>query len=221
MVKPLLHSILKLLEGSRNGESVRSDTDKDERILREIGAQKEPNGAWTIRRDERLELSLKAVSMGADVESVVNRMNWKDFEGLVASILAEHDFKCVESFRRRGNSEVQGMEIDVIGIRGNRVVSIDAKMWGLRKGKVSALKNAAEKQMERTGRICSLFDKLSAKMTGLEHRRYILSPILVTWLVEDVEILDGVPVVPIFRLNSFLLNFESFDDLIVKYECVY
>jgi hypothetical protein len=221
MVQSLLLSILKLLESSCNGGSIRSVSDQDEKILEEIGALKESSGAWTLRRGERLELALKAVSMGAEVESVVNRMNWKDFEGLVASILAEHDFRCVESFRRRGNSEVQGMEIDVIGIRGNRIVSIDAKMWGLRKGKASALKTAAEKQKERTGLLCSLFDRLSAKMNGIEHRSYILSPILVTWLVEDVEIIDGVPVVPIFTLNSFLLNFESFDDLIVKYDCVY
>ncbi|UCE09593.1 MAG: hypothetical protein JSW61_11555 [Candidatus Thorarchaeota archaeon] len=219
MVKPRLREILNLLDSSRDGSSVYTTNDLQERILHEIGALKEPEGKWKLHRNERVELALKAVSLGAEVESVVNRMNWKDFEGMVTSILVEHGFKCTESFRRRGNLEIQGMEIDVIGLRGNRIVSIDAKMWGVRKYKSSALKSAAEKQKMRTELLCGLLDRLSAKLDGLERKKFTLSPILVTWLVEDVEFSDGVPIVPVFKLNSFLMSFESYDDLTVRFEC--
>ncbi|MHA3964217.1 MAG: hypothetical protein AM325_011855, partial [Candidatus Thorarchaeota archaeon SMTZ1-45] len=58
---------------------------------------------------------------------------------------------------------------------------------------------------------------LSKKITRLTSGNYRLVPVLVTWLVEDVELHEGVPVVPIFKLNSFILDFDQYEDLIVSY----
>ena len=55
------------------------------------------------------------------------------------------------------------------------------------------------------------------KITNLTPGDYLLFPVLVTWLVEDVELHEGVPVVPIFKLNSFILDFYQYEDLMVSY----
>jgi hypothetical protein len=144
-------------------------------------------------------------------------LTWKDFEGFVAAILTEHTYQCVESFRRRGNSQMHGMEIDVIGVRGATIIAIDAKMWGIRSGKATALKTAAEKQKTRTQELSEELDKLAKKIGKLSAREYQLLPVIVTWLVEEVELHEGVPVVPIFKLNAFILDFDQYEDLIVSY----
>jgi hypothetical protein len=145
-------------------------------------------------------------------------MTWKDFEGFVAGILAENTYKCVESFRRVGNSEIHGMEIDVVGVRGRTIIAVDAKMWGVRGGKASALKTAAEKQKTRTFELSQELQRLFKKIPSLAEDTYTIFPVIVTWLVEEVEFHEGVPVVPIFKLNSFIQELEHHEDLVVSYK---
>jgi hypothetical protein len=166
---------------------------------------------------QRISLAKKAVEHGAPLGSIVEYMTWKDFEGFVASILSAHQYQCVESFRRRGTSAMHGMEIDVIGVKGNTLVAIDAKLWGIRRSKASALKLAAEKQKIRTNELSNELHKLARKMGGLQKKEYQLFPVIVTWLVEDVELHEGVPVVPIFKLNSFILDLYKYEDLIATF----
>ena len=170
-----------------------------------------------IDRDDRINLAMKAVALGVQVERVVSLLTWKDFEGLIANILEENSFKCVESFRRRGNQEVEGMEIDVIGVRGSTIVSVDAKLWGVRSGKSSALKTAAENQNGRTYLLSTELDRLSKKMLTLQNGSYRLLPMVVTWLVEDVQFYDGVPIIPVFKFNSFVLQLPDYEEMIVSY----
>jgi len=170
----------------------------------------------TISRTQRIDLARRAVKEGANIADVVQLLTWKDFEGFVASILSENSFRCVESYRRRGNSAMHGMEIDVIGVKGDIIISIDAKMWSTRSGKASALKTAAEKQKKRTLELTEELEKLSKKMGTLAERVYRTFPVLVTWLVEEVEIHEGVPVVPVFKLNSFILDLDQYEDLVVS-----
>ena len=109
------------------------------------------------------------------------------------------------------------MEIDVIGVKGATIIAVDAKMWGTRSGKASALRTAAEKQKTRTQELSEELDRLAEKMGSLAMTEYQLFPVIVTWLVEDVELHEGVPVVPIFKLNSFILDLYQYEDLIVSY----
>jgi hypothetical protein len=190
-------------------------------VLDQLGLATSIKSAISIDREQRIALSQKAVQLGESIPEIVKLLTWKDFEGFVASILTANSYNCVESFRRRGNSLFHGMEIDVIGVRGDTIISIDAKMWSIRGGKASALKKAAEKQKDRTLELGDELDRLSKKMNNLETREYRLFPVLVTWLVEEVELHEGVPVVPIFKLNSFILDFYMYEDLMVSYSGIY
>jgi len=171
----------------------------------------------TVDREKRIDLAMQVVELGAEIVEVVKLMTWKDFEGLIAGILSENNFRCTESFRRRGSSDVKGMEIDVIGVRGPMALSVDAKMWSVRGGKASALRTAAEKQKERTIRLTTQLSRLSEKIPSMVKGQYTIIPIMVTWLVEEVELHEGVPVVPVFKLNSFIQDFELYEDLVVSY----
>ncbi|MHA2380037.1 MAG: hypothetical protein ACXADS_12255 [Candidatus Thorarchaeota archaeon] len=216
-----LFQVMNVLKCTKESEPLLNVDESMTDLLLEVGATRTTDDSWVFDRSSRVSLALQAISMGAEPESIVNLLTWKDFEGLVAGILDANDYRCVESFRRRGTSEVSGMEIDVIGARGKRIVAVDAKMWGVRAGKSSALRNAAEEQRERTARLCGDIERLAEKMGGFSHGTYTLMPILVTWLVEEIILNEGVPIVPVFKLNSFILELPSYEDMIVSYECEY
>lgn len=201
------------------GETLRYHAADDlaESILQGIDGTKSDGASWILSRDARMALAQKAVELGIDLEDVIDLLTWKDFEGFVAHILSEHGFRCIESFRRRGTELSRGMEIDVIGIRGNAIVSADAKMWGIRKSKSSALRAAAENQKERSMKLVSIMSKVAERLGPLSLKRYEVYPMLVTWFVEEVQFHEGVPIVPVFKLNSFILGFDSFQDLMVYY----
>jgi hypothetical protein len=176
-----------------------------------LNLQVNAEGKIVVDREKRIDLAMLLTEQGMEIADVVDLMTWKDFEGLVAS------FICTESFRRRGTSHIKGMEIDVIGIRGHISLSVDAKMWSIRGGKASALRTAAEKQKERTNRLATQLQQLSKKIPSMTKGQYTIFPIMVTWLVEEVEMHEGVPVVPVFKLNGFIQDFEIYEDRIVSY----
>lgn len=216
MPSVIIDTITEVLKQTKEGGEITSTDSLTTKGLERIGLSMPNEIPVNISRTQRIDLAKMAVEEGATITQVINLLTWKDFEGFVASILSDNSYRCVESYRRRGNSEIQGMEIDVIGIKGDLIVSIDAKMWSIRSGKASALKTAAEKQKRRTTELSEELDKLSKKIGVLAEKTYRLFPVLVTWLVEEVELHEGVPVVPIFKLNSFILDLDQYEDLVVS-----
>ena len=206
-----------LKETKENGEIVGQNGFLRD-FLEQFDIYVDRESAIVIDREKRIDLAMIAVERGIDISEVIALLTWKDFEGLIAGILTENGFRCVESYRRRGNSLEKGMEIDVIGIQGKLVLSVDAKMWGIRGGKASSLRSAVVKQKERTMKLASQTEHLSRKMKIELQGAYEFIPIIVTWLVEEVELHEGVPVVPVFKFNSFILDFDAYRDLIVSYE---
>jgi len=217
MKATLKSTILEILDQSKETGLVVDFECVDTDLCDELNLFINQDGTMAVDRETRIDLAMLITEQGVEIAEVVKLMTWKDFEGLIASILRENSFTCTESFRRRGTSEVKGMEIDVIGIRGHMVLSVDAKMWSVRGGKASALRTAAEKQKERTFRLTSQLPQLSKKIPSMMKGMYTILPVMVTWLVEEVEFHEGVPVVPVFKLNSFIQDFEMFEDRVVSY----
>ncbi len=217
MKATLKSTVLEILDQSKETGIVVDFECVDTDLCYELNLCVTQNGTMAVDREKRIDLAMLITEHGVEIAEVVKLMTWKDFEGLVASILSENSFACTESFRRRGTSDVKGMEIDVIGIRGHMSLSVDAKMWSVRGGKASALRTAAEKQKERTFRLTSQLPQLSKKIPSMMKGLYTIIPVMVTWLVEEVELHEGVPVVPVFKLNSFIQDFERFEDLVVSY----
>ena len=210
-------TILEILDQSKEIGIVVDFECVDTDLCHELNLSINPDGTMTIDREKRIDLAMLITENGVEIAEVVKLMTWKDFEGLIASILSENNFACTESFRRRGTSDIKGMEIDVIGIRGRMALSVDAKMWSVRGGKASALRTAAEKQKERTFRLTSQLAQLSKKIPSMMKGLYTIIPVMVTWLVEEVELHEGVPVIPVFKLNSFIQDFEMYEDRVVSY----
>lgn len=215
MASEIVPIIIEILKQSKDDNIVSDSSSLNEEMLNQLGFPNIP--PFSVDRIQRIDLAMVAVTNGAGFATIVELLTWKDFEGLVAGILSENSFRCVESFRRRGNSEMHGMEIDVVGVREKTIIAVDAKMWSVRSGKASALKTAAEKQKTRTLELSLELDRLSKKLENVAKGSYTIFPVIVTWLVEEVELHEGVPVVPVFKLNSFIHELDYYEDLVVSY----
>lgn len=217
MAQDIQNSIIEILKQTKENEGLICTDTLDNETIEQLGLGYYGQTKLSINREQRITLAKKAVNLGVNFSEIVELLTWKDFEGFVASVLIENNYVCIESYRRRGSSLTKGMEIDVIGQRGKTIVAIDAKMWSIRAGKAAALKKAAEKQKDRTKELSFELSNLSKKIGGLPAGDYQFIPVIVTWLVEEVELHEGVPVVPIFKLNSFILDLDQYDDIIATY----
>ena len=211
MKAALKSTIMEILDQSKDTGIVDDLACIDTDLCYQLNLKVNSEGTIEVDREKRIDLAMILVEQGVEIVDVVELMTWKDFEGLVAGILSENSFSCTESFRRRGTADIKGMEIDVIGIRGRTALAIDAKMWSVRGGKASALRTASEKQKQRTNRLITQLERLSNKLPSMTKGQYTIFPIMVTWLVEEVEMHEGVPVVPVFKLNGFIQDFEIYE----------
>ncbi|MHA1904712.1 MAG: hypothetical protein ACXADL_02440 [Candidatus Thorarchaeota archaeon] len=207
------HILLKILRDTKDNPILVNPNTETMSVFDSFAINPNSDGSFNLERGSRIEMGIKAIELGTDVEAVVSLMTWKDFEGFVAQVLSENGFSCIESYRRVGKALLKGMEIDVIGVRGKTIISVDAKMWGVRSGKSSAIKTAAEKQNERTRQLANELQRVADRVQNMDTGKYELLSVLVTWLVEDLEFHDGLPVVPFFKLNSFLLEFDKHREL--------
>ena len=203
MTLEIVRTIKMILDQSKIDNEVSDSSSLNIEILEQLGLP--DSTPFSIDRKRRIALALSAVTHGVSFAEIVDLLTWKDFEGFVAEILSENSFRCVE------------MEIDVVGVKGHTIIAIDAKMWGVRNGKGSALKTAAQKQKKRTQDLTWDLDRLSKKLSSLNRGIYTIFPVIVTWLVEEVELHEGVPVVPVFKLNSFILDMDQYEDIVVSY----
>ncbi len=134
-----------------------------------------------------------------DLQKILKDVAWQHFEELTAFIFSENDFQVevrkVKTFKKKRR------QYDVIAKRDNKIILVECKKWAGNRYRLSALKAAVKKHKER-----SEFYRVLTNEA--------VSPILVTFIEEEILIFEGVPIIPIFRLNSFINEKErGFDSL--------
>jgi len=145
--------------------------------------------------NDRLKACLLAIQLGAPVDEVSRKLDWKDFESLAAEILDASEF---ETTRNLVLTKPR-MQIDVVGIKSDVAILIDCKHWA--RSSQSALENAVKKQIERTKHFLKTQDVKAA------------IPAIVT-LHQETRFIDKVPIIPIFQFRSFCEEFYgNLDDI--------
>ncbi len=146
-------------------------------------------GSYYFKDGDRLEIAISLLEGGALIDDVSVALDWRDFEGLAARVLAEKNFAVIKNMMLKKPR----MEIDVVGIRLGIAILIDCKHW--KRYSVSALSATVKKQIERT-------KQYVAKTPGA-----IAVPVIVTLYRDRVDFIDNVPIVPIFQFASFIDEF--------------
>ena len=141
------------------------------------------------------------------IEEILEKFDWKDFERTVSEIFERNDFRIKNDFRFKTRNRHQ---IDVVAIKENKVFCVDCKQWGRGRYKKYGLKKATKEQEKRVEEFKKFLKKnlIAQKMLkiGLNNKFYSL---VVTLLQEDMIKENKTFVVPVWKLNSFLVELEQ------------
>ncbi len=159
----------------------------DEFIKNEIGTKQD--NSYYFENGDKLKIAVALLEKGFPIDEISVALDWRDFEGLTAAILASKDFAVIKNMILTKPR----MEIDVIGIRLGIAILIDCKHW--KRYSISSLATVVKKQIERTKHYV-------AKTQGA-----IAVPVIVTLYRDKVDFIQSVPIVPIFQFSSFIDEF--------------
>jgi Holliday junction resolvase-like predicted endonuclease len=148
------------------------------------------------------------LSRGKAVEEVLEKFDWKEFEEAVAEIFRENEFFVRKNFRFKTGRRY---EIDLIAVRGSTVVCADCKQWCKGRYKKSGIKQAALEQEKRVEEFKRFVEKnlIVRKTLKLEEKVSFYS-FVITLFEEEVAKEDKTFVVPVWKLNNFLLALEEY-----------
>lgn len=131
----------------------------------------------------------------AELDAVAGGTPWQGFERLAAHIFAQHDFEV--SVGTVINRSGKRRQYDVIARREGRTLLAECKQWAGSRYRLSALKQAIVQHRERA----QFYETIT---------REDAVPLIVTLIEEDIRVVDGVPLVPVHRLNAFIRELDSF-----------
>ena len=165
-----------------------------------IGIQLETNGKQTLLFSEidRIRASFLSLQMGCDIQECSKVLSWKDFEYFTSELLTMFEY----STKVNIVLSKPRAQLDIIGIKNDFAITIDCKHW--KYSNKTTLTIYAEKQIRRT-------------MLWLEREKKITKaiPMIITLDNAIFKFINGVPVVPILTLKSFLKEFDKQDESIL------
>jgi len=134
-------------------------------------------------------MNLDDIKTIEDLEQVSKEAVWQNFEVLVGFIFEANDFQVNVNKVRTFNKKRR--QYDGIAKKNNRTYLVECKKWSGNRYRLSALKKAIQQHKERT----EFYRNLTEEN---------LIPIIVTFIEEDIKFYEGMPIIPILRLNSFI-----------------
>ncbi len=130
-----------------------------------------------------------------DLAVVSEEVVWQNFERLAAFIFEKNNFKVkVNTVKTHQKTKRQ---YDVIAWKGNQTFLVECKKWAGNRYRLSAMKKAVEQHKERT--------TFYAAVTNED-----AIPLLVTLIEEEIRFYEGVPIVPVQKLNGFVSELDGY-----------
>ena len=145
---------------------------------------------------------------GQTIEDFVGKMNWKDFESFVREIFSANGFNSFPNFRFKTSRR---FEIDIVAAKNNLIFVADCKEWDRGRYKNGGLRIAAREQSMRA----SEFEKF-LRLNPIAKHKFKLSsdaliiPVIVTWYEETISENGNCFIVPVWKLNSFLISYDFY-----------
>jgi Restriction endonuclease len=143
---------------------------------------------------DKIHAALLALKIRADIEQVSTYLSWKDFEKLASELLRSFGYYTRTNLR----ISKPRMEIDVVGTGSDGfAIAVDCKHW--KRSNLSSISNFCKKQAARANRL-------------IEHDKNVshVVPVVLTLHTESVSFIDRVPLVPIHKFRSFIVDIKGF-----------
>ena len=130
-----------------------------------------------------------------DLAVVSEEVVWQNFERLAAFIFEKNNFTVkVNTVKTHQKTKRQ---YDVIAWKGNQTFLVECKKWAGNCYRLSAVKKAVEQHKERTTFYAAITNENAI-------------PLLVTFIEEEIRFYEGVPIVPVQKLNGFVNELDGY-----------
>ena len=176
--------------------------------LSEIGCLIKSGDLIAAETSQRMALVERLIHSGHDPEHIARHLDWQEFEDFAEDSLKRNGFEVVKHlvFKTRNGRR----EIDLFAWSDTFVFAVDCKHW--RRGlSQSSARIAAIAQIERVIALSERPDIMIKKGFEDPFDRKIL-PALFALFEPRERIVEGVPVVDVTNLLSFLYGISPLDD---------
>ena len=157
--------------------------------------------------EQRIELSVRAIQLGADFEKISNSLGWKEFEELVARVFRENGYNTKSRYRFQ--AEGRRWEIDVLATSYPYIVCAECKHYTTGMGNRTA-RTIIETHIEKTEVMSEHIGELAKNIGVQQWKDAILVPITLTLKPTKMSFYRRVPSVSVFMLPSFLSEFPGY-----------
>jgi len=156
---------------------------------------------------QRLKLAVKAINLGADIESVGSFLQWQEFENIAAVVFKQNNYTVERNLRFKHAG--RRWEIDIVGCQRPIVICVDCKHWhhGMYP---SVLKRIVEEQVKRTSVLAEFLPSLVSKIECASWARVKLVPAVLSLVAGRFKFYDNVPIVPVLQLQDFLSQLPAY-----------
>lgn len=159
-----------------------------------------------VSRTMRLELAIRCLQKGVDVQRVCRAAGWREFEDLGAMILSTHDYVTKKHFRFRLNEK--SFEIDILALKAPWSLVVECKRWK-KNWQPASIRKVLEIHRCKTVALAEVIPTLDA----LDLRvcwEIKLIPMILTLLETPAIMRSDIPIVSIGRFENFLGGFEGY-----------
>lgn len=135
-------------------------------------------------------MRLDEVENYTQLKNILEKVNWRKFEEIVGKIFEYNGYEVKIS--KIVSFENTKRQYDVIAKR-NHYIIVDCKNWDNKRRIKHGLRKAVNDQIERV------------KKLSIETEKY---PLIVLSCSSPIERFNKVPIISVYKLNSFLSNFS-------------
>ncbi len=160
-----------------------------------------------VTEEQRLRIASKAIADGADIETISQKLLWKEFEGFAALVLEADGYDVRRNVRFKSNA--RRFEVDLAAFRKPNVLCIDCKHWK-RALTLSRLKQAVKEQVLRTEELARGLPFPHLKISFATWQFLNAIPVILSLVSGTTRFCDEVPVVPILQFHDFLMQFPAY-----------
>ena len=220
--RDLIISLLKLTsDGSVSKGIVKKDANLPSEIVENLLRKLQNDKLIYVQRDiieanslQRLELAVRSISLGADIESASGFLQWKEFEGIAAVAFKRNGYSVERNLRFKHVG--RRWEIDIVGFKQPLVVCVDCKHWH-RGMSPSALKRIVEEQAERTSELAESLPNPTVKAEFVSWNYVKFMPAILSLVTGRFKFYDDVPVIGVLQLQDFLSQLPAYANSLKHY----
>jgi len=157
---------------------------------------------------QRITLAEQLIHNGGDPKKISRFLGWQEFEDFTEHTFSANSFHTVKHFVFK--SQNGRREVDILAWNDTLMLAVDCKHWvrGLSTGR---MRDAARAQIERVVSLANRPDLLKRIKVDHTEKRSIM-PVILTLGDLRERIVEGVPIVSVSKLLSFIYGVSPVDD---------